>query len=453
VSALVASPAKHDKVQDLQRTLYRAAKADPGRRFHALYDKVYRRDVLERAWVQVRRNRGAPGIDHTSIADVERYGVARLLDELAADLKDGSYRPLPARRVFIPKPGTAEQRPLSIPAVRDRVVQSALKTAIEPVFEAGFLPCSFGFRHRRGVHDALQVLIDETFRGRRWVVETDVAACFEAIPHDRLMQAIEERISDRHVLKLVRVMLRTGVMQDGMVRGGVTGTPQGGVVSPLLANVYLHRLDRVWADRGEGVLVRYADDLVALCRTRQQAERALAALTAILADLGLEPKAAKTRIVHLQEGGEGIDFLGFHHRWARATSRRFRHVLFLARWPSNKAMQHARDRIRELTDRRRLLLPVETIVRDVNRVLRGWAAFFRYGNSARHFDKIRNYALLRLAGVVAKRHHRPRAFGWSVVAFQSHNQLGLINLNGTVVAPRPGRDWRGSPNAGGERRR
>jgi len=137
----------------------------------------------------------------------------------------------------------------------------------------------------------------------------------------------------------------------------------------------------------------------------------------------------------------------------RAESRRYRHVLFLARWPSNKAMQHARDRIRELTDRRRLLLPVETIVRDVNRVLRGWAAFFRYGNSARHFDKIRNYALLRLAGVVAKRHHRPRAFGWSVVAFQSHNQLGLINLNGTVVAPRPGRDWRGSPNAGGERRR
>jgi RNA-directed DNA polymerase len=227
----------------------------------------------------------------------------------------------------------------------------------------------------------------------------------------------------------------------------------GGLVSPLLANVYLHRLDRAWADRGLGVLVRYADDLVALCRTRREAQRALAALTAILADLGLEPKAAKTRIVHLEEGGEGIDFLGFHHRWVRATSRRFRHVLFLARWPSHKAMQHVRDRIRELTDRRRLLLPVEVIVRDVNRVMRGWAAFFRYGNSARHFDKIRTYALGRLAGVVAKRHHRSRAFGWSVVAFQSPNQLGLIDLNGIVVAPRPGRAWRGKPNAGGERRR
>lgn len=157
--------------------------------------------------------------------------------------------------------------------------------------------------------------------------------------------------------------------------------------------------------------------------------------------------------MHLQEGGEGLDFLGFHHRWVRAESQRHRHVRFLARWPSDKAMQHARDRIRALTERRRLWLPVEEIVRDVNRVLRGWAEYFRYGNSARHLDKIRNYALERLALVVAKRHDRSRALGWSVVAFQSPNQLGLISLDGIVVAPRPGRDWRGKPNAGGERRR
>jgi RNA-directed DNA polymerase len=443
VSALVASPAEQDKVQALQRTLYRAAKADPGRRFHALHDKVYRRDVLERAWEQVRRNRGAPGIDQTTIADVERYGVARLLDELAVDLKEGSYRPLPARRVFIAKPGTSEQRPLSIPAVRDRIVQTALKIVIEPIFEAQFLPCSFGFRPKRGVHDALQVLIDESWRGNRWVVETDVASCFEAIPHNRLMQAIEERICDRQVLKLLRALLRAGVMEDGVVKGSVTGTPQGGVVSPLLANVYLHRLDRAWQTQGEGVPVRYCDDLVVLCRTRREAERALVALTAILAELGLAPKASKTRIVHLREKGEGLDFLGFHHRWVRAESQRHRHVLFLARWPTNKAMQHARDRIRELTVRRRLLLPIEVIVRDVNRVLRGWAGFFRYGNSARHLEKIRSYALMRLALVVAKRQHRSRAYGWSVVAFQSPNQLGLIGLNGIVVAPRPFRPWRG----------
>ena len=453
MSALVASPTKQDKVQALQRTLYRAAKADPGRRFHALYDKVHRRDVLERAWEQVRRNRGAAGIDRTTIADVEEYGVTRLLDELAADLKAGTYRPLTARRVWIPKPGSTEQRPLSIPAVRDRIVQAALKTVIEPVFEADFSPCSFGFRPKRSAHDALQVLIDEAWRGRRWIVETDIASCFEAIPHDRLMQAVEERICDRHVLKLLRTMLRAGVMVAGVVRGAVTGTPQGGVISPLLCNVYLHRLDRQWAAGGVGVLVRYADDLVVACRSQKEAERALATLRAILAELGLVAKEAKTRIVYLEEGGEGMDFLGFHHRWVRASSRGQRHVLFLARWPSRKAMQHVRDRIRELTDRRRLLLPVKVIVEDVNAVLRGWSGYFRFGNSARHFTQIRDYALERLALVVAKRHHRTRAFGWSVVAFQSPNQLGLISLDGTVVAPRPNRPWRGRPNAGGERRR
>src|ERR1035438_2638179 len=237
----MARTTKQDSVRDLQRTLYRAAKADPGRRFHALYDKVYRRDVLERAWELVRTKRGAAGIDHQTIADVEAYGIAKLLDGLAADLKDGSYRTLPARRVFIPKPGRPdEQRPLSIPAVRDRVVQAAVKIVIEPIFEADFLPCSFGFRPKRAQHDALQVLVDQSWRGRRWVVESDVADCFEAIPHSGLMSAIEERISDRHLLKLMRVMPRSGVMQDGAVMRGEAGTPQGGVVSPLRCNVYLH---------------------------------------------------------------------------------------------------------------------------------------------------------------------------------------------------------------------
>src|ERR687898_3631272 len=211
----MARTAEQDRVRELQRTLYRAAKADPGRRFHALFDKVFRRDVLERAWGQVRANRGAAGIDKQAIADVERYGVSRLLDELAADLRDGRWRPLPARRVFIPKPGREELRPLSIPAVRDRIVQAAAKTVIEPIFEADMLECSFGFRPRRSQHDALQVLVDEAWSGRRWVVESDVADCFEAIPHSQLMSAIEERIVDRHVLKLLGAMLRAGVMQDG----------------------------------------------------------------------------------------------------------------------------------------------------------------------------------------------------------------------------------------------
>src|SRR5439155_2522812 len=177
---------------------------------------------------------------------------------------------------------------------------------------------------------------------------SDIANCFEAIPHSGLMSAIEERVSDRNLLKLLRAMLRAGVMADGAVRRDVAGTPQGGVLSPVLCNVYLHRLDRQWTERGTGVLVRYADDLLALCRTSAEAEAALAALRVILAELGLELKDAKTRIVHLAEGGEGVDFLGFHHRWVRA--RGARHVCFLARWPSRQGMQRARDRIREITD-------------------------------------------------------------------------------------------------------
>jgi RNA-directed DNA polymerase len=438
----VASTTRTDRVRELQRTLYRAAKADPGRRFHALYDKVYRRDVLERAWELVRANRGAAGIDKQSIADVERYGVDRLLDELAVDLKEGRWRPLPARRVFIPKPGREELRPLSIPAVRDRIVQAAAKIVVEPIFEADMLECSFGFRPRRSTHDALQVLLDEAWGGRRWVLESDIADCFEAIPHSQLMSAIEERIVDRHVLKLLRAMLRAGVMEDRAVRRSDAGTPQGGVISPCLCNVYLHRLDRQWAERGHGVLVRYADDVVVMCRSRAEAERALAALRAILSELGLTLKDAKTRIVELREGGEGLDFLGFHHRWVQGNTPASRHLHFLARWPSRQAMQHARDRVREITDRRRLLVPVDVVVQDVNRFLRGWAGYFRYGNSARQFTSINRYALNRLSRFVAKRHKRNWRYGLRAVAYQSQDRLGLINLNGTIVAPRPNRPWR-----------
>lgn len=435
----MARTTKQDKVRELQRTLYRAAKADPERRFHALYDKVLRRDVLERAWELVRANRGAAGIDRQTIADVEEYGVSKLLDELVTDLRNDSYRLLPARRVFIPKPGRPhEQRPLSIPAVRDRVVQAATKIVIEPIFEADFMPCSFGFRPNRSAHDALQVLVDESWRGARWIAESDIANCFEAIPHSGLMSAIEERISDRHVLKLLRAMLRSGVMQGGAVMRSLSGTPQGGVLSPCLCNVYLNRLDRQWATRGHGKLLRYADDLLAICDTKRDAENALEALTAILAEMGLELKPAKTRIVHLREGGEGVNFLGFHHRYVRGNTPRSRHLTFLVRWPSRQAMGHARQRIRAITARSRLRVPVEIIVRDLNRFLRGWAGYFRYGNSARFFDKITLHALRRLAGFIAQRHKRRKSYGWWVVAHQTH-RMGLIDLNGTIVAPRPTR--------------
>jgi RNA-directed DNA polymerase len=402
---------------------------------------------LERAWELVRANKGAAGIDGQTIEDVERFGVSLMLDALAADLRNGSWRPLPARRVFIPKPGrVGEQRPLSIPAVRDRVVQTAVKLVIEPVFEADFLPCSFGFRPRRSAHDALQVLIDESRRGKRWVVETDIADCFEAIPHDQLMAAVEERVCDRKLLRLLRVMLRAGVMEHGAINRGVTGTPQGGVVSPVLCNVYLNRLDRAWPTHGAGVLVRYADDLLVMCSTRDQAARALRALGILAGGLGLRLKEAKTRIVELREDGGAVDFLGFHHRIVRPINPRWRHITFLARWPTQEKMRHARDRIRELTDRRRLLLPVEQVVREINAFLRGFAGYFRYGNSSSQLAEINRYAAERLALFIGKRHKRGRRDGWRRFV-ASNNRLGLIRLSGITIAPRPFRSWRERPNA------
>jgi RNA-directed DNA polymerase len=241
-------------------------------------------------------------------------------------------------------------------------------------------------------------------------------------------------------------------MEQGSVRRTVAGSPQGGVVSPLLANVYLHRLDRAW--RGAyGTLARYADDALVMCRSKGQAVAALARLTDLLAGLGLKPKLAKTRIVKLEVGGEGVDFLGFHHRLVRSRARRGPNsVTFLARWPSRKAMQHARDRIRFMTMRARLAAPVEQVVQDVNLFLRGWAGYFRYGNSAHAFDKIRNYAVMRLALFLGKRYQRGRAWGFAQL-YRSPTVLGLISLNGIVVAPRPNRAWRVKPNTAGEERR
>jgi group II intron reverse transcriptase/maturase len=430
-----------DHVRDLQQTLYRAAKADPSRRFHALHDKLSRSDVLERAWRLVRASGGASGIDRITLADIERDGVEHLLDALAAELRTGSYRPLPNRRVWIPKPGTRERRGLAVPAVRDRVVQTALKLVLEPIFEADFRPSSFGFRPGKAAHDALQVLLEEAWRGRRWVVETDIASCFEAIPHDRLVAAVERRVSDGAILRLLRAFLRAGVMEERQLRRPITGTPQGGVISPLLANVYLTALDGWWERHGSGVLTRYADDLVVMCADEAGAQRALDQLRALLARLDLAPKETKTRIVHVQEGGEGFDFLGFEHRWVRAEQAHSRHITYLARWPSRRAMAHARERLRELTGHDRLGLPVEVVVQEVNAFLRGWTGYFRYGNSTRHFERLSFHARDRVARYWAMRHAWTARHGaWS--ANRLH-WLGLLRLTGLVVTPRPNWGWRG----------
>lgn len=425
--------AKQDRVRELQVKLYLAAKRSPKRRFHALWDRIHRRDVLQRAWQVVRENRGAAGVDRITIAQIEEEGVEAFLDELEVELREQRYRPRPARRVFIPKPGRSEQRPLGIPRIKDRVCQTAAKLVLEPIFEADFRGCSFGFRPKRSAHDALDAIKREVMRGRRWVIDADIRGFFDALDPQILERLVCERISDRRVLKLLRGWLRAGVLDGETLLRPEVGSPQGSPISPLLANVYLNALDRAWEDRhsGLGVLVRYCDDLVILCRTKAQAEAAMRELRALLAELRLELADAKTRLVCLDNDGEGsFDFLGFHHRMVESFSKPGRH--FLARWPSARATQAARARIRELTDRRLLRLPVEDVVASLNRFLAGWGGYFRRGNSTTQFHKLDRYAVERLGRFVGQRHgfKRPLAHGRWLVRQQGY--LGLRPLVGRV---------------------
>jgi RNA-directed DNA polymerase len=427
-----------DKVRHLQRRLYVAAKRSPERRFHALYDRIFRPDVLEEAWRRVRANRGAAGVDRETLADVEAYGTERMLQDLSDALQAGRYHPSPVRRRGIPKPDGGV-RPLGIPTVRDRVAQQAAKLVLEPIFEADFLPVSYGYRPKRSATEALEVIRRSFIEGRTWVTEIDIRHFFDSLDHARLNAFVEKRVSDRRVQKLVRKWLTADVMEDGVISQTVSGTPQGGVISPLLANIYLHRLDAAWAERGHGTLVRYADDAVILCRTQTEAEAALDLVGEILTGLGLEIHPDKTRIVDLREGREGFDFLGCHFH-ARVSGRLLERGIrryYLHRWPSARSMKRVRSRVKELTGRNRNgAKDVRDLISDLNPVLRGWGTYFRTGNAAAKFRQIDWYVVGRLRRFLVKRqgrHLRPGQTGqWTEDWL---NGLGLYRLRGTVRYP------------------
>jgi group II intron reverse transcriptase/maturase len=423
-----------EKVRQLQRRLWVCAKSSKTRRFHALYDRIYRSDVLWEAWKRVRSNKGAAGVDETTLRSIEEQGVKQFLEGIQADLKAGRYRPSPVKRRWIPK-ADGKQRPLGIPTVRDRVIQMAAKLVIEPIFEADFQPCSYGFRPKRSATQALEAIREAGNRGHSFVVDADIQGYFDNIDRNMLMELVKERISDRRVLKLIRQWLECGVMEDGTVRETLAGTPQGGVISPLLANIYLNKLDRIWAARCSplGVLVRYADDFVVMCRSESQAKEALRRIGLVMNRLGLTLHPAKTKLVDLRRGKEGFVFLGCTIRKKRSIQRNPR-AHYMQRWPSPKATKKLRDRVRELTGRKQSGKEVKQIVAELTPVLRGWGNYFRTGTADREFHKMDYFVVKSLRRWQYRRGGQRPTKRAPFTGDQLYG-MGLHKLMGTVKYP------------------
>jgi group II intron reverse transcriptase/maturase len=382
----------------------------------------------------VHSNKGAAGVDETTLRSIEERGVTQFLEGIQADLKAGRYRPQPVKRRYIPK-GDGKQRPLGIPTVRDRVVQAAAKIVIEPIFEADFQPSSYGFRPKRSATQALEAIREAGNRGHNFVVDADIQGYFDNIQRDTLMELVKERISDRRVLKLIRQWLEAGVMEDGTVRETLAGTPQGGVISPLLANIYLNKLDRIWAARCSqlGVLVRYADDFVVMCGTESRAREALRRIGLVMNRLGLRLHPTKTRMVDLRRGKESFVFLGCTIRKRRSIQRNPRWH-FMQRWPSPKATKKLRDRVRELTSKRQSGKEVKQVIAELTPVIRGWGNYFRTGNADREFNKMDCFVVKRLRRWQYRRGGQRPTKRAPFTGIQLYG-MGLHKLMGTVKYP------------------
>lgn len=419
-SRLVDDLRTTDKVQELQRKLYLKAKSNAGFRFYALYDKVYRIDVLSKAWERVKSNKGAAGIDGQTFEEIEAIGVDNFLEGIQQELKAKTYRPQPARRVYIPKPdGT--KRPLSIPTIKDRVVQSTLKLIIEPIFEAGFEDCSYGFRPKRSAQQAALEVRKLLNFGYKEVIETDIEDCFGSIPHRELLDMVAKKVVDGKILWLIKLFLKAGIMDSFDRWTDSKGTPQGGVISPLLANIYLNNIDKGWKPLNNSArLIRYADDLVIM--TKHHSQETMATLEEIVTQLKLRLKQSKTRILNAE--CETFDFLGFTFIKALKRGSKDKRVAYF--YPSHKAENAIRRRIRKIVDYR-CPVKVEDIIEELTPVLRGWVNYFRIANSGKKFCKIKFYTAQRIRKFMRRRRTRS---GYGYKPYPDtylYERLGLYN--------------------------
>lgn len=382
-----------EKVRQLQRKLYQSAKLSSKRKFHALYDKLYRKDVLLEAWKRVKENGGSGGIDGKSIEDIEAYGVEKLLTEIETELRNGGYRPQPVRRAYIEK-GNGKLRPLGIPVIKDRIIQMAAKLVMEPIFEANFKDVSYGFRPKRSARQALEAVREACNKRGWWVVDVDIQSYFDNINHEKLMMLVSMRVNDRRMLKLIRQWLKAGVMtEEGYTRTDI-GSPQGGVISPLLANIYLNYLDTRWVKEGShlGTLVRYADDIVVICRTMKEANHAIRFIKAVMERLELQLNPEKTRLVSMWEGKDGFDFLGMHHKRVSGFTREGTRYYTTYQFPTSKAMKKMRSKVKEVIGKRSALLrSLRELVKELNPILRGWRNYYGLKTAWKWLAKVNWY--------------------------------------------------------------